>query len=76
MSTGPLPTFEFRTVPSIQVEWSGAKRLGEMLAAQLTGEAPAHDPHPFRPDRPALAETPAGTTASEPDDRELTQVPA
>lgn len=53
-----------------------APATGEMLAAQLTGEAPAHDPHPFRPDRPALAETPAGTTASEPDDRELTQVPA
>ncbi|ATR21636.1 NAD-dependent 4-hydroxybutyrate dehydrogenase [Roseomonas mucosa] len=37
MSTGPLPTFEFRTVPSIQVEWSGAKRLGEMLAARFAG---------------------------------------
>ena len=37
MSTGPLPTFEFRTVPSIQVEWGGAKRLGEMLAARHGG---------------------------------------
>ncbi|SUE42650.1 iron-containing alcohol dehydrogenase [Roseomonas gilardii] len=37
MSTGPLPTFEFRTVPSVQVEWGGAKRLGEMLAARCGG---------------------------------------
>ena len=37
MSTGPLPTFEFRTVPSVQVEWGGAKRLGEMLAARYGG---------------------------------------
>jgi alcohol dehydrogenase class IV len=27
--------FEFRTVPAIAVEWSGAKRLGEILAARF-----------------------------------------
>jgi alcohol dehydrogenase len=27
--------FEFRTVPAIVVEWSGAKRLGEILAARF-----------------------------------------
>ncbi|WP_319796403.1 iron-containing alcohol dehydrogenase [Acidisoma cellulosilyticum] len=30
-----VPNFEFRTVPSILVEWSGARRLGEILAARF-----------------------------------------
>jgi len=29
-----MQAFEFRTVPSIQVEWGGAARLGELLAAR------------------------------------------
>jgi alcohol dehydrogenase class IV len=28
--------FEFRTVPAIAVEWAGARRLGEILAARFT----------------------------------------
>ena len=34
MATGQQP-FEFRTVPSIQVEWSGAQRLGALLAPRF-----------------------------------------
>jgi alcohol dehydrogenase class IV len=34
MATGQQP-FEFRTVPSIQVEWSGAQRLGTLLAPRF-----------------------------------------
>lgn len=30
-----MPSFEFRTVPAIQAEWSGANRLGEILTAQV-----------------------------------------
>jgi alcohol dehydrogenase class IV len=30
-----LTPFEFRTVPAIAVEWSGAQRLGEILAARF-----------------------------------------
>ena len=33
---GNLAPFEFRTVPAIAVEWSGARRLGEILAARFT----------------------------------------
>jgi alcohol dehydrogenase class IV len=31
-----VPPFEFRTVPAIAMEWSGARRLGEILAARFT----------------------------------------
>lgn len=41
-----------------------APATGEMLAAQLSGEAPDHDPAPFRPGRPALAAAPSPTTPS------------
>ena len=34
MSDGLNP-FEFRTVPAIQLEWSGAKRLGEVVGARF-----------------------------------------
>lgn len=30
-----MPTFDFQTVPSIQMEWSGAAHLGERLAARF-----------------------------------------
>ena len=30
-----MPTFDFQTVPSIQMEWSGAANLGERLAARF-----------------------------------------
>jgi alcohol dehydrogenase class IV len=33
--TVALTPFEFRTVPAIAVEWAGAKRLGEILAARF-----------------------------------------
>ena len=35
MSNAMQP-FEFRTVPSILVEWSGAQRLGEILSGRFT----------------------------------------
>ncbi len=31
----PIDPFEFRTVPSIQVAWGGARRLGELLAGRF-----------------------------------------
>ncbi|NAW01275.1 iron-containing alcohol dehydrogenase, partial [Salmonella sp. hn-h4] len=31
-----MKPFEFRTVPSMLVEWSGAKRLGEILSSRFT----------------------------------------
>jgi hypothetical protein len=33
---GSLAAFEFTTVPAIAAEWSGARRLGEILAARFT----------------------------------------
>ena len=33
---GNLTPFEFRTVPAIAVEWSGAQRLGDILAARFS----------------------------------------
>jgi alcohol dehydrogenase class IV len=35
MVAGAMQPFEFRTVPTIQAEWSGAKRLGEILAPRV-----------------------------------------
>ncbi len=32
---GKLTPFEFRTVPAIAVEWAGARRLGDLLAASF-----------------------------------------
>lgn len=41
MTTEPYKPFEFRTVPAILVEWSGAKRLGELLAERFSARAAA-----------------------------------
>lgn len=36
MMTNTMQPFEFRTVPSMLVEWSGAQRLGEILSGRFT----------------------------------------